>query len=529
MNHLTSKFAPHLKLLNLLLLFHMPIWGGGLYCIADEKYYANADHEAIQVINYSPFCFLSTSYDKTILKKDITFQKKNDFLRDTIVGWTFPHANMAGANYGIEQNLGNPISRETDFSGNYNFPAGASDQSISTSNWTQGADSKFWMVELSTIGYEAITVSSKQRSSNSGPRDFILQYRVSPQSQWNEVINSELIIADNFSSGVLEDIELPEKCNHKSSLFLRWIMSSNTSLGGSQVAGAGTSRIDDIFIHGVFSEDFKRIINEVDSIDSIEVSEGTSLEELNIPKTIQVYFEDGGSAVMEVDWDTADYDKFAPGIYTINGNLILPHGIENPKELVAQIVIYVLAEIKFYTVTFQLDMQQAENFDVSNDEVYISGSMFDYAIPGTLPNKQLMTLTTNKIYIISMTLQEGSYTYKYYINGGLSNPEPGGHRTLVLTQDSIISDAWVATFIHLSTTPTIRLYPNPAHKNFFIRSEDIRIHGATLYDIKGNYVYSWEFSNNHQYYLPNLPNALFILEINTSVGIFTKKLWKTTQ
>ena len=529
MNHLISKFAPHLKLLNLLLLFQMPLWGEGLYCVADDKYGTSADLEAIHVINYSPYCFLSASHDKTTLKKEITFQKKNDFLRDTIVGWTFPQANMVGANYGIEQNLGNQISREADFTGNYNFPVGASDQSISTNNWTQGADSKFWMVELSTIGYEAITVSSKQRSSNSGPRDFILQYRVGSQNQWNEVINSKLNIADNFSTGVLEDIELPEECNHKFSLFLRWIMSSNTSVGDLQVASAGTSRIDDIFIHGVFSEDYKRIINEVDSIDSIEVSEGTSLEELNIPKTIQVHFEDGGSAVLEVDWDTTDFDNFTPGSYTINGNLILPPGTENPKKLVAQIVIHVLAEIKFYTVTFQLDMQQAENFDVSNDEVYISGSMFDNAIPGTLPNKQLMSLTANMIYVISMTLQEGPYSYKYYINGGLSNPEPGTYRTLELTQDSIISDAWVATSIHLSTKPTIKLYPNPAHKSFFILSEDIRIYGATLYDLRGDYVYSWEFSNNHQYYLPNLPNALFILEIDTSEGIFTKKIWKTTQ
>lgn len=53
--------------------------------------------------------------------------------------------------------------------------AGTFSPSFSTS-WASGSGSKYWQIQISTENYENLTLSSKQRSSNTGPRDFELQY-----------------------------------------------------------------------------------------------------------------------------------------------------------------------------------------------------------------------------------------------------------------------------------------------------------------------------------------------------------------
>src|SRR5690606_29820337 len=49
---------------------------------------------------------------------------------------------------------------------------------------------------------------------------------------------------------VLSEVALPVECDNQTIVYLRWIMTSNTSANNGAVAGGGTSAIDDIIIAG---------------------------------------------------------------------------------------------------------------------------------------------------------------------------------------------------------------------------------------------------------------------------------------
>ena len=59
-----------------------------------------------------------------------------------------------------------------------------------------------------------------------------------------------MTVANNLTTGVLTNVPLPTATANENSVFLRWIMTSNTSVSGSTVQGGGTSRLDDILITG---------------------------------------------------------------------------------------------------------------------------------------------------------------------------------------------------------------------------------------------------------------------------------------
>ncbi|MFY8008287.1 MAG: beta strand repeat-containing protein, partial [Flavobacterium sp.] len=117
-------------------------------------------------------------------------------------------------------------------------------------NWNSGNGSKYWEVaNISTVGLVNVKVSSKQRSSNAGPRNFKLQYKVG-NGTYTDVTGGAVVLADNLTTGVLTDLALPSACDNQSSISLRWIMTSNTSVNNSTVSSAGASNIDDIVVSG---------------------------------------------------------------------------------------------------------------------------------------------------------------------------------------------------------------------------------------------------------------------------------------
>ncbi|TVQ86853.1 MAG: T9SS C-terminal target domain-containing protein [Bacteroidetes bacterium] len=447
-------------------------------------------------------------------------------LSETIAGWFFTEETQ-GADQGTDENIGKLINREPSFTGNYTFPTGASPgtNSISSTQWVEGMDTKYWIIEVSTLNFGNLTLSSKQQSSNTGPRDFKVQYRIGAQGTWIDVDNTNIIVGnDNFSSGVLSNITLPAACNNKATLFIRWIMTSNTSVNDGTVAAGGTSRIDEIEIRGIFSDDFQRIVIGVEELPSQDVFVGTTFEEIELPGIITVFFDDLGSEELEVIWNPEDYDGDAAGTYTITGEIQLLEGMDNPDDIQPSVVVNVIPEPQFYTVTFNVDMTAAPGFDPDEDDVYITGSMFDNAIPGTLPDDQLMSHSGNMIYTRTMTLEEGSYTYKYYINAGLGNPEPGPDRLLDLTQDMEVNDIWIATNIAESEGLDLRVFPNPATNYIHVYSE-VEIHEIKLLDLKGQIIKSIYPAENQMFFsIQDVSAGLYILQVNTREGYLTKKI-----
>jgi len=177
-----------------------------------------------------------------------------------IAEWNFPDP---GANAVVDistaANSGAVISSQGGTSAlGFTF-VGASTLCTHATNWNSGASLKWWQIELNTLGFQNLEISSRQRSSGTGPRDFALQYRIGAAGVWTAVPNGAVVVADNFIAGALNSVPLPVACENQASLFLRWIMTSNVNVGGGTVASTGTSRIDDIQIVANSTNHFRTI------------------------------------------------------------------------------------------------------------------------------------------------------------------------------------------------------------------------------------------------------------------------------
>jgi hypothetical protein len=152
--------------------------------------------------------------------------------------WTFPTGTPADslADGGIPANLAKSIHTDA----------------AQATGWDNGAMTKCWMIELSTLNYENLKISSKQQSggNNPGPKDFIVQYRIGSGGTWTDVPNAVIITANNWTSGVLDSLPMPDSCENRASLFLRWLMTTNDNTAGGTVAASGIDKIEDIYITG---------------------------------------------------------------------------------------------------------------------------------------------------------------------------------------------------------------------------------------------------------------------------------------
>jgi 2',3'-cyclic-nucleotide 2'-phosphodiesterase (5'-nucleotidase family) len=106
-----------------------------------------------------------------------------------------------------------------------------------------------WNVAISTKGYENITLSSMQYGSSTGPKDFKVQYSLD-NSTWTDVANSTIAVATNWTSGVLNNVALPAETKNQDVVYVRWLNTSTTSIGGATTGTSGTNRMGFIEFKG---------------------------------------------------------------------------------------------------------------------------------------------------------------------------------------------------------------------------------------------------------------------------------------
>ncbi len=176
--------------------------------------------------------------------------------QDTITGWTFPvntGTDSLNANLGTNQNQGydlrfqlyqTPTSDST--INTITFIEGATTYAASTTGWQEGNGVRFWSAKFKAGDYKNFKVSSKQRSTD-GPRDFKLQWRLS-SSAFEDVPGGTITVADDWTTGVVNQLEVPITGQGTSSVYIRWVMNSNTDVNGGTVAPGGSSAIDDIIV-----------------------------------------------------------------------------------------------------------------------------------------------------------------------------------------------------------------------------------------------------------------------------------------
>ena len=135
---------------------------------------------------------------------------------------------------------------------NYANDTGNGGEVKKVTGWHDGNDTKYWRVNFSTLGKFNLKLSSKQRSDSNGPKNWKLQYSIGQDGSenWIDISGGTIVVADNYTSGYLNQLSLPSQMENLSIVSLRWVMTSNTSVSNGTVTSAGISNIDDIVVYG---------------------------------------------------------------------------------------------------------------------------------------------------------------------------------------------------------------------------------------------------------------------------------------
>jgi hypothetical protein len=253
---------------------------------------------------------------------------------DTIVGWSFASDSTelaVMANYGLPVNLNNfSLQAEVESTGDTlevymtNGAGGSGDYAATAEGWDNGANDKFYAIEFKADGYSDFLVSSKMRAAgnNPGPRFWKLQYKLEGGS-WADIPNGDFEIANNWSTGVVEDLPMPADVNNpgSSSVFIRWIMTSNEDINGVDVLPTGRCKIDDIIVTALNYNDVEEIVvgsqinlypNPSDGLFSVECSDRIEMI-LVMNMHGQIVYESHSNAALS----QIDLRSFAKGMFII--------------------------------------------------------------------------------------------------------------------------------------------------------------------------------------------------------------------
>ena len=171
---------------------------------------------------------------------------------DTLAAWTFPTGELTDTMADISNSFNQDKYIYTDGASAIEMKNGATTKAAQATGWEDGMGTKSWQLEVNTTGLSEIMVSSKLSGGGNepGPRDYSLEYRLGSTGIWTNVSGGEISVANDWTTGVLESIILPTECNSQTSVYLRWVMTSNLDVNGVDVLSTGKAKIDDIYIVG---------------------------------------------------------------------------------------------------------------------------------------------------------------------------------------------------------------------------------------------------------------------------------------
>jgi hypothetical protein len=142
-------------------------------------------------------------------------------------------------------------------------PAGnGSIKSVSSNNWTTtGTPTDYYQFQFATTGYQNLSVTWDQTGSNTGPRDFKVQYSTdgtlfTDATGTNSTIQIPSGISwstggsPNLSTRYTLDLTSVSALNNQSAVYIRILQNSTTAINGGTVATTGTGRIDNFVVSG---------------------------------------------------------------------------------------------------------------------------------------------------------------------------------------------------------------------------------------------------------------------------------------
>ena len=174
----------------------------------------------------------------------------------TIVGWNFDTNLIATTT--STNNTNNAVVQSK---GTAQLGTVSSNTCVSatSSAWTPSgtapnlvASGTNWEIVVNTVGYRNTTVSSKMYASQAATaaRDFKVQYKIGSTGTYTDVPSGAIIVARDWTTGVLEDLALPAACDNQASVYLRWINYTTLATDGVNTITSGGISLDDVYVKG---------------------------------------------------------------------------------------------------------------------------------------------------------------------------------------------------------------------------------------------------------------------------------------
>jgi hypothetical protein len=243
------------------------------------------------------------------------------FAQETLVEWNFPEEGADSiADGGIAQNLDKPMYTMGGTS-NLDYKNGATTKAAQATNWNEGAELKCWVVELNSENYGSLLLSSKLSSGGNepGPRDFRVDYKIGEQGTWTEVAGSAITTANDWETGVLEDLALPEECSNQPLVYIRWIMTSNISSSGEVVESGGKLKMDDVIVKGTDISSVGELAENQVSVYPNPFRDFVNIKISNLSYSIEIYDNTGRlvhQTIAPKD-ETLYLNHLNPGLYLV--------------------------------------------------------------------------------------------------------------------------------------------------------------------------------------------------------------------
>jgi len=236
-----------------------------------------------------------------------------------LVEWTFPD-NSADeiADDGIPDNLDKIIFTEGGTSA-IQYKNGLETKAAQATDWDNGIYTKGWVISLVTTGYADLKLNSIQQSGGNdpGPKDWIIQYKIGTAGNWTDVTGNEYFVQNDWTSGAIVDLALPQDCDNQPLVFIRWLVTTNVASDSSVLLNTGKSKIDNISIFGVPSQsvqsiDYNKIVNVYPNpaIDYLSISNTRNISSVKIINQFGAEVINSG-----LENDRIEVSGLASGIY----------------------------------------------------------------------------------------------------------------------------------------------------------------------------------------------------------------------
>jgi hypothetical protein len=198
---------------------------------------------------------LSTKISLTSLLLAFAITSASSAGAATLAQWTFETSNPATAGpFLAEVGSGTATGVHASSATVYSSPVGnGSARSFSSNNWAIG---DYYQFQLSTVGFNGISVSFDQTNSATGPRDFQFAYSTNGTTFTNfgaQYSISQITwgsASSSSSSSFSFNLSGVSTLNNLAAVYFRLIDNSTVSANGGVVAAAGTNRVDNFTVTG---------------------------------------------------------------------------------------------------------------------------------------------------------------------------------------------------------------------------------------------------------------------------------------